>query len=175
VSGAPTDPAVAVGGRLRELRTARGLSLSALARAAGLGKATLSELEAGLRNPTLSTLFALTKALDLPLSAALPPVEPDPPDLSGDAVDAWVVERLGRTEVHRLHLRAGARQLSAPHAPGVTEQVLLVSGRALIGPEQVELRPGDALAYDGAQPHLWQALDGADAVAVLVMRYPEVG
>jgi transcriptional regulator with XRE-family HTH domain len=45
------DPSV--GRRLRALREARGTSLSALARAAGVGKATLSGLENGTRNPTL--------------------------------------------------------------------------------------------------------------------------
>lgn len=60
-----------VGRRLRELREERGLSLSALARRSGTGKATLSELEAGRRNPTLETLYALTTALGVSLSAAL--------------------------------------------------------------------------------------------------------
>lgn len=60
-----------VGRRLRHLREERGLSLSALARQSGTGKATLSELEAGRRNPTLETLYALTTALGVALSAVL--------------------------------------------------------------------------------------------------------
>src|SRR4051812_41709202 len=63
--GSRADPAV--GQRLRRLREERGLSLSALARAAGLGKATLSGLEHGTRNPTLETLYAVAGALGVPL------------------------------------------------------------------------------------------------------------
>ncbi len=57
-----------VGARLRRLRQDRGLSLSELARRSGVGKGTLSELETGQRNPTLETLYALTTALEAPLS-----------------------------------------------------------------------------------------------------------
>ena len=46
--------------RLRALREERGISLSTLARLAGVGKATLSGLENGTRNPTLETLYAVT-------------------------------------------------------------------------------------------------------------------
>ncbi|NJA56315.1 helix-turn-helix domain-containing protein, partial [Streptomyces sp. NEAU-H3] len=68
-----TGQASEVGARIRELREARALSLSALARRSGLGKATLSGLEAGTRNPTLETLYAVTTALGVPLTAALAP------------------------------------------------------------------------------------------------------
>ncbi|HEY9293380.1 MAG TPA: helix-turn-helix transcriptional regulator, partial [Microlunatus sp.] len=51
---------MAVGRRLREVRVSRGLSLSELARQAGIGKGSLSEIETGRRNPTLETLYALT-------------------------------------------------------------------------------------------------------------------
>ncbi|MGW2658875.1 helix-turn-helix domain-containing protein, partial [Streptomyces sp. NPDC001478] len=81
-----------VGRRLRALRRERELSLSELARRSGVGKGTLSELESGSRNPTLETLYALTTALGLPLSAALaePPATAGPgparTTVSGSAV-----------------------------------------------------------------------------------------
>ena len=59
-----------VGARISTLRTERGLSLSALARAAGIGKGSLSELEAGQRNPTLDTLYAVAGPLGVPLTAS---------------------------------------------------------------------------------------------------------
>ena len=90
-----------VGRRLRRLREERQLSLSALARRSGVGKATLSELEGGQRNPTLETLYALTTALGVPLStvladplsAALTPGSPRA-GASGDAVTAVLTYRL---------------------------------------------------------------------------------
>lgn len=164
------DVNAAVGARLRALRTASGWSLSELARRTGLGKGTLSELESGQRNPTLATLFSITTTLGLPLSALVPD-EVGP--VSGDAVDAWLVERLPGVDVFRLRVRPGAAQVSAPHAPGVTEQVLVVSGRLLVA-GGIVLGPCESTTYDGGVPHRWEALDEA-ASAVLVMRYPVAG
>ncbi|MFI6610133.1 helix-turn-helix domain-containing protein [Streptomyces sp. NPDC050507] len=62
------EPAQEVGELLRRLRRRSGLSLSELARRSGAGKATLSELERGRRDPSLETLYAPTTALDAPLS-----------------------------------------------------------------------------------------------------------
>ena len=166
--------AAEVGARLKALRAAEGISLSELARRAGLGKGTLSELESGRRNPTLETLFALTTALRRPLSAALPAAPIPHPDASGAAVDAWLVERAAGSEVFRLRVRAGNKQESAPHAAGVAEQVLVVRGLLRFGPTDgpVELEPGGSLAYPGDVTHVWEALGGEDVSAVLVMRYP---
>jgi transcriptional regulator with XRE-family HTH domain len=84
----PNHPAVGrmVGARARTLREARGWSLSALASRAGIGKATLSEIEAGRRNPTLETLYAVAAQLEVPLTALL--VGSDPPAGATDAADA---------------------------------------------------------------------------------------
>lgn len=156
----------AVGRRLRELRVVSGLSLSEVARRSGLGKGTLSELENGHRNPTLETLFAVIGALGLPLSAALD----EGTQASGVAVDAWLVERAGSAEVYRLRVRPGVVQSSAPHAPGVREQVLVVAGRLRLASGSV-LEAGEDLVYDGDRPHTWEALDDTLVSAVLVMRW----
>lgn len=159
-----------VGRRLRALRLARGISLSELARQAGLGKGTLSELESGRRNPTLDTLFAVTSALRLPLSAALPPAEEPPPDAVGTAVRAWLVEQLTGTDVYRLRVDPGQVQRSDAHAPGVREQVLVVRGLLRLADGATELGPGQSLEYAGDASHLWEAVEPVHAV--LVMRYP---
>lgn len=172
------DIAVQVGVQLRALRDARGLSLSEVARRAQVGKGTLSELETGRRNPTLDTLFAITTALEVPLSAALPAPSSVGPHVSGDAVDAWLVERRdgagGSTEVLRLQVRSGRTQRSAAHAAGVTEQVLVVDGVLVLGAESdpVRVGAGEVLTYSGDRPHVFTAEGGRDASAVLVMRYP---
>lgn len=160
-----------VGQRLRALRVERGLSLSELARRAGLGKGTLSELESGQRNPTLDTLFALTRALSLPLSAALPAAADPEPDAAGAAVDAWLVEQAPGRDVYRLRVRPRVVQASAPHAAGVTEQVLVVAGRLRLGDGTTVLGPGQTATYAGDVPHVWEAV-GGPVSALLVMRWP---
>ena len=159
-----------VGRRLRALRAERGLSLSELARRAGLGKGTLSELETGRRNPTLDTLFAVTSALRLPLSAALPAGADAPPDAVGATVRAWLVEQAPGVDVYRLHVAPGGVQRSDPHAPGVREQVLVVRGRLRLAGGDAVLGTGAVHEYAGDAPHVWEALEPVSAV--LVMRYP---
>ena len=126
------DLARLVGERLRAARHERGLSLAALAEAAGIGKGSLSEIENGARNPTLSTLYALADTLGVPLATLLaeragarissPGIEARLLDVSRD--DGAIVE------VYRLRLDPGARHRSAAHGPGVTEHLLVTAGRA---------------------------------------------
>jgi transcriptional regulator with XRE-family HTH domain len=180
-----SELAVSVGARLRALRRRHELSLGTLAARSGLGKGTLSELESGLRNPTLETLFAITTALEVPLSAALPPGEPalpdDPTVVVGDAIEAVLVDRFAdasaTAEVYRVSIAAGRSQRSAPHAPGVTEHWIVHGGDLELGPDAaaITITAGEATSFAGDVPHRYRAHEGADVIATLVVRYPAPG
>lgn len=170
-----------VGLRLRELRERRGLSLSALARRAGTGKATLSGLESGRRNPTLETLYALTTALDVPLSSVL--TEPAQglvlrPGVPGQAVTAALLERVesatGVVEVYRVRIRSGVVQESAAHLPGTRERLVVLDGRARVGPlgRARTVGAGEEYAWRADGSHEYSALDGKDVEAVLFIDCP---
>jgi len=58
-----------VGGRLRQLRTERGKSMRALARDSGLSTNALSMIERGRTSPSVSTLYKLAGALEVPITA----------------------------------------------------------------------------------------------------------
>src|SRR3954451_23562586 len=60
-----------LGQRVRDGRSARGMSLGDLARASGLSKTILSRIEAGDGNPSVETLWRVSQAFDLPLGALL--------------------------------------------------------------------------------------------------------
>jgi XRE family aerobic/anaerobic benzoate catabolism transcriptional regulator len=66
-----------LGRRLRARRLELGLSLSALAEAAGVSRRHLTEAEAGRANPSVLTLAAVARALALPLAELIH--EPGPP------------------------------------------------------------------------------------------------
>ncbi|MDT0445597.1 helix-turn-helix domain-containing protein [Streptomyces johnsoniae] len=168
-----------MGRRLRELRTERGLSLSELARRSGLGKATLSELESGRRNPTLETLYALTTALRTHLTAVLAPAT-EHAEFSGSAVNAVLLERYqdedATTEAFRVRIRAGAIQESPAHLPGTTERIVVLGGTARVGAVGAPsfVGPGEHAEWAGDVPHLYSAPDG-DVDALLIVRYPHPG
>jgi transcriptional regulator with XRE-family HTH domain len=179
----------AVGRRLRVGREAAGLSLAELARRSGVARATLTSLEAGEGNPTLETVYALANALGVPISELIG--EPAPASvhvvradegtvLRGDVVEGRLVERyeLPRhvCEIFSLTLHPGAVQTSDAHPAGTREHFLVTRGRARVGPASapVELGPGDFAAYDAATPHVFVALAGRTAQAMLLTVSPRV-
>ena len=60
---------VAVGPRIRELRTKKGLSLRALAELSNLSTNAISLIERGDNSPTVSSLHSLASALNVPITA----------------------------------------------------------------------------------------------------------
>src|SRR6059058_4316541 len=70
------DPVATVAAALRRERARAGLSLTELARRAGIAKSTLSQLESGTGNPSVETLWALGVALDVPFSRLVDPPRP---------------------------------------------------------------------------------------------------
>ncbi len=56
---------------LREVRQERGLSQEELADRAGLHRTYISQVERGLKSPSLRSLEQIAQALDLPASALL--------------------------------------------------------------------------------------------------------
>ncbi|MFJ2703705.1 helix-turn-helix domain-containing protein [Streptomyces sp. NPDC087428] len=174
-----------LGRRLRALRAEQDLSLSELSRRSRVGKGTLSELESGLRNPTLETLYALATALGQPLSAVISDPAPDGgpgpgaplPGVSGTAVTATLLERhedaAAVTDVFRVIIRAGVTQESAAHVPGTGESLMVLTGTAVVGPphDTRTVGPGDSVQWRADVPHVYSALD-VDVHGILFVRYP---
>jgi transcriptional regulator with XRE-family HTH domain len=171
------DLAQLVGERVRAARHERGLSVGALAATAQVGKGSLSEIENGTRNPTMSTLYALAGALGVPLATlvadrpgarlASPGVEARLLDVSHES--GWTVE------VYRLRIEAGVHYRSPAHGPGVAEHLLVTTGRARAGRlgQEDEIGAGQAGQWISDVAHTYTALGGAPVEAVLVIRTPD--
>ncbi|HEY1700313.1 MAG TPA: helix-turn-helix domain-containing protein [Trebonia sp.] len=170
------DLARLAGERLRAARRERGLSVGALAAAAGIGKGSLSEIENGIRNPTLGTLYALAGALDLPLAALLaeqPGTTVASPGIEARLLDVSV-DGGTHVEVYRLRLAAGQCHRSVPHSPGVTEHLLVTAGRARAGRagSETEAGPGESAVWVSDVAHTYAALGDDPVESVLVIRSP---
>ena len=80
---------------VRRLRQQMELSLSALAQEAGVSKSTLSQLERGVGNPSIDTLWSLARVLGVPFAALFEDTHPSAVNvLRFD--DAPIVARSGR-------------------------------------------------------------------------------
>lgn len=175
----------AVATNFRHLRVQQGLSLSDVARKSSIGKATLSNLEAGRGNPTLETLWALAVALDVPFSRLVLDAEPEPvrvlrfsesPHIRGASVDLRLLDRIsarGTVELYEETFSSGSRREAAPHGAGVLEHLLVTHGRLLTGPleEPLSLERGDFVRFSGDIPHVYAAIGGT-ARATILMNYP---
>jgi transcriptional regulator with XRE-family HTH domain len=170
---------------IRRLRTERGLTAADLAARSGLGKATLSQIEAGNGNPRLETLEALALALGVELTELLADA-----DLGGvrivrshEGIDvsstskpvARLVTTISMTaavvEVYDLTIPAGYRQTSVSHGVGAEEHVFVLAGSVLIGPVEApaEVFAADFASYPADRPHTWVGT-GESAARVLVLQ-----
>jgi transcriptional regulator with XRE-family HTH domain len=170
---------------LRALRAQYGLSMSELARRSGIAKGTLSQLESGTGNPTIETVFSLSNAFNVPVSSLL--TERTSPDvvlvrsagldvLSSNAVDLRMLRRLDLAdtvfELFDQRVRPGETQHSQGH-PGL-EHVVVTSGQLRVGPPDAPylLGPGDYVCFPASDPHIYETVDSAPVVSVLLLQYP---
>lgn len=170
---------------LRRERARAGLSLTELARRAGVAKSTLSQLENGTGNPSLETLWALGTALGVPLSRLIDPPRQDVQLIrAGEGVvmhaerDPYEAAMLAscppgaRRDIYRVGAEPGDGHLARPHTAGTVEHLIVGTGRVLAGPEggAVELGPGDYLRYPGDIPHVFDALEPG-TLGVIIMEH----
>ncbi len=180
-----TDLNALIAASLRRERQRAGLSLTELARQAGIAKSTLSQLESGAGNPSVETLWALGVALGVPFSRLVDPPRPDVRVIRAGEGPVTYAERASyaatllascppsaRRDIYRVQAQPGEPRISEPHMPGTIEHVVLGTGRALAGPsgEPVELGPGDYVVYPGDVPHVFDGLE-PDTTAVIVMEH----
>ena len=153
-----------IGAGIAARRAQRGVSAAELARRAGLSKGTLSAIEAGTANPTISTLDALAVALRIPLTDLLArEADPGPVHVPGTSIvdgeeKRELLRRMsgGHTiEIWRMRLPANHEHSGLPHAPGTVEHLYVASGTLSAGPvgQLVDLKPGDMLAFAGDVEH----------------------
>jgi transcriptional regulator with XRE-family HTH domain len=76
-SAAPADLADGIGRRVAAHRERRGLRVAEFAREIGVSPSLISQIERGQARPSVSTLFAMAQALDVPVDAFFREQEPD--------------------------------------------------------------------------------------------------
>ncbi|WP_456475325.1 helix-turn-helix domain-containing protein [Candidatus Pyrohabitans sp.] len=163
---------------LSHLRNEREISLTGLAERAGISKSTLSSLEAGEANPTISTLWALADALGVPFGLLVSETEvgAGTEEVAEAGVNVRLIEQSDgepRIEVYLMRLEPKGKREATPHAPGVVERVFVINGRMFAGALSSPslLKAGETFSFKADQPHVYIALD--EPVSALVsVEYP---
>ncbi|WP_261642906.1 helix-turn-helix domain-containing protein [Erwinia mallotivora] len=161
---------------LARVRKSRGLSLSGLAETSGIGKATLSGIEAGRGNPTIETVWRLAHALGVTFGELISQEHDQSVESSSSGVSVRLINKQSSPfviETYVMEMAPHTKRLAEAHMPGVEENVVVLKGRALTGPqsEPVFLSAGKSCSFAGDTPHIYQSLDEQTSMMVSVI-YP---
>lgn len=182
----------ALGKTIQRLRRAYNMSLGELSEQSGVAKSIISQIERNETNPTIGTVWRLSRALDTTIDEVLRP----------DDDDANFITHQTRSGVPVLHSEDGLCTLaiagpldlvewlqwydfqakpggvleSDPHPPGTTEHLYVLAGQisVTVGDETRTVKAGEALRYRGDRPHRLVNEGTVDAHAhmVLVVKTP---
>ena len=163
---------------LRQRRKARNMSLDDLARASGVSRAALSQIETHKSNPTVGVLWKIAVGLGIPFAELIGAPR------SGAAVLRRADSQLLRSadgrfesrpltpagasplvELYELRVAARSTHRSEAHAPGTHEVVVVLTGqlRLHVDQEVYELAAGDSIAFAADRPHAYENPAGAEA------------
>lgn len=188
---APASPDLAptVGKNLRRLRTERGLSLEKLARASGVSRAMLGQMELGQSAPTINVLWKIARSLGVPFSALIS--SPQTPavkvlrerdakrllsaDGSFSSRALFPFDQPRRVELYELRLQVNGVEQAEAHAAGTLENLVVSKGTVEIvtAGETHRLSAGDAILFEADSPHEYRNAGNGEAVLYLVMTYAE--
>jgi transcriptional regulator with XRE-family HTH domain len=186
-SSASADLTPIVGKNLRRLRTKRGLSLERLARASGVSRAMLGQIELGQSTPTINVLWKISHSLGVTFSALITdPGTTRPTVLRGSVArvlsshDGTFVSRAlfpfdrpREVEFYELRLAPGSVEKADPHPPGTKENLVVVDGalEMAIAGDRHQLAAGDAILFDADVPHEYWNHGQVPLRMYLVMTY----
>ncbi|WP_298850985.1 XRE family transcriptional regulator [uncultured Ruegeria sp.] len=150
--------------RLKEARRAKGLSLEAVANLSGVSRSMVSQIERGESSPTISTLWNLTRALQVDFAGLLEGTKANDqievlrntevPSIDNMGLNCRIrilspPEEAGGHEVYEIEFDEDGALNSQPHARGAREQLTVLEGAVKVtsGTAVTELNQGDTARY----------------------------
>lgn len=163
---------VAIGREVRTFRTQLNMTVVEVAKQAHLSPGMLSKIERGVTPPSLATLNALARALNVPVTAFFRKYEEQRDASFVPAGKGLTIERRGTRAGHQYELlghTVGKRLTVEPYLIMLTaesevfplfqhqgvEFIHMLSGEVVYrhGSDTYRLRPGDSLLFDADVPH----------------------
>jgi transcriptional regulator with XRE-family HTH domain len=177
-----------LGARVKDLRGTRGWSLEALAKASGVSRSMLSQIEREQANPTLAVTLRIARAFGFSLGDLL--------EMPGATSTVNVIRAEDRTyhyrsdagcslrtlsplnlekdvEFYELELKQGAALRSSAHFEGTREFLTVQKGQVRVDSagDLETLNRGDSASYRADVPHSISNLGKGDALLFLVVIY----
>jgi len=178
-----------VASNLQRLRGKRQLSLDALARASGVSRAMLAQIESGRSVPSIRVLCKIARGLKVSVAAFLDddacagvtvlPARDSKRLVSGSGSFVsralYPVDAPQRAEFYELRVSPLGEEHSSGHGPGVRENLVVAQGalEISVNEERFLLATGDSIVFYADQPHCYRNPVDSEAVAYLVVTHPE--
>jgi len=182
-----------IGQKIKSLRGERQLTLDQLAKESGVSKSMLSQIERGLTNPTLATIWSLTQSLGIEIAELLSGGEDNeapalyfsvtknhetPEIQSADGLCnlriLGPVDKVSETEWYDLTLQPGGILESDGHGKGTVEHITVLEGSLEVRHSQAsqEIIAGDTARYQADVPHYIENKGKTSAHALMVVLTP---
>ncbi len=190
-----------MGAEIRALRQQRGLKLAELASEIGMSTSLISQIERGITAPSLEVLWAISRALSVPIGAffqedgatdqtpatAAPPSSPSP---KAQVVRANARKRLalpntvsydllspdlkGQIEFTWAEFEPGNESPIEPYTHAGEEQMVVIEGEIhfWVDGEEFVLQKGDSIRIDSSLPHRTANLSDKKAIVIAAMTPP---
>lgn len=181
----------AIGENLRKLRSERSLSLDALSQLCGVSRAMLGQIELNRSVPTITVLWRIAKALDVPFSALMhEPAEQGAAILRRNAARfltsadgtfksraLFPADSQRLVEFYEVHLAPRAVENAAAHPAGTFENVVVAKGSVeiTVGSTLTSLAAGDAMLFRADVPHVYSNNGSTEVVIYMVITYAQRG
>ncbi len=185
-AGTGKEGSPALGKTIQRLRKAYNMSLGDLSETSGVAKSIISQIERNETNPTIATVWRLTRALDTSIDEVLKS-EDDTNFLEHQSRSAIpvlnsedglctlrIIGALNLVDLMQLYdftAKPGGVLESEPHQPGTVEHLSVLSGQLTveIDGEAHTARTGETLRYRGDRPHKISNSGEDDAHATMAM------
>jgi XRE family transcriptional regulator, regulator of sulfur utilization len=186
------DPTPSLGKTIQRLRKAYNMSLGDLSEQSGVAKSIISQIERNETNPTLSTVYRLSRALDTTIDEVLRddssqvflehqlksgvPILESQDGLCRLAI-AGPLNLVEQVQWYDFRAKPKGILESDPHPPGTVEHLYLLTGEIDVtaGDVITRVKTGETLRFRGDLPHKIENAGDSDAHASMVLVLRQLG
>jgi transcriptional regulator with XRE-family HTH domain len=191
--GSPqVDPTPALGKTIQRLRKAYNMSLGELSEQSGVAKSIISQIERNETNPTLSTVYRLSRALDITIDEVLKakdgsaflehqqrsgiPILESQDGLCRLAI-AGPLNLVEQLQWYDFQAKPKGVLESDPHPPGTVEHLYVLKGEIEVtaGEDTRRAKAGEAIRFRGDMPHRIVNTGESDTHVTMVLVLRQLG
>ena len=156
-----------IGKNLKRIRKLRGLTIDALATSSGVSKSMISEIERGIRNPSITIIWSLANALKTPLNYFLKEDSSNSPmiykmgtnpSVEGNGYSFHPLMNFDedkKFEIYFNEYMPNSETEDSFHYEGVEEYLLVTSGTLVLSLEEKKytVNEGEVIHFIADKPH----------------------